>query len=216
MAGGCPGARASGPQIGWLQAGRPRSQSPATRLPGPVAGGTPALPGVRAFTLIELILVMFLLAVVASLVTPRMSSFFRGQALSFEARRLLSLTHYAQSRAAAEGVPVLLWIDPRDATYGLEVQGGSRGAGERLRTFTADPSLTLSAPPAGAPPESELGDETLGAPEGLPVIRFMPDGFLDEISVFRILIQQDAGAGLDLVQKPNRLGYEIRPAESAM
>src|SRR4051812_3463455 len=76
----------------------------------------------RAFTLIELILVLVLLAITASLVASNMGSFFRGRALSFEARRMLSLTHYAQSRAVSEGVPVILWINPAQSTYGLTIQ----------------------------------------------------------------------------------------------
>jgi prepilin-type N-terminal cleavage/methylation domain-containing protein len=47
----------------------------------------------RAFTLVELIVVMVLLLTVASLVAPRMSSFFKGRALSGEAQRVLSLLH---------------------------------------------------------------------------------------------------------------------------
>src|SRR5204862_288488 len=74
----------------------------------------------RGFTLIELIVVMLLLAIAASLVTPKMSSFIRGRSLNFEARRMLSLTHYAQGRAVAEGVPVLMWFDPKNSTYGVE------------------------------------------------------------------------------------------------
>jgi type II secretion system protein H len=166
----------------------------------------------RGFTLIELIVVMLLLAIGASMVAPRMSSFFRGRALNFEARRMLSLIQYAQSRAVADGVPVLLWIDPRNSTYGVEVQGSHATPEDRTPTFTADPSLTLSAPQTGAEPVSEAGDEKLGAPEGLPVIRFNPDGFFDEISVPVLLIQLGAEAALELAQKPNRLGYEIRPA----
>ena len=50
-------------------------------------------PAGRAFTLIELILVMALLTIAASLVAPKMASFFRGRAHDQEARRLLALTH---------------------------------------------------------------------------------------------------------------------------
>src|SRR3954463_7805676 len=76
----------------------------------------------RAFTLVELILVLVLLAITASLVGSNMGSFFRGRALSFEARRMLSLTHYAQSRPVSEGVPVILGVTPADATYGISIQ----------------------------------------------------------------------------------------------
>src|SRR5215204_5877849 len=47
----------------------------------------------QAFTLIELIFVLALLAITALFVTASMGSFFRGRALNFEARRILSLTH---------------------------------------------------------------------------------------------------------------------------
>ena len=67
---------------------------------------SPRLPaGRRGFTLVELIVVMVLLLTVASVVAPRMASFFKGRALSGEAQRVLSLLHYARSQAAAEAVP---------------------------------------------------------------------------------------------------------------
>ena len=62
----------------------------------------------RAFTLIEMIFVLVILAVGAALVAPHMGAFFRGRVLTSEARRLMSLVHLGQSRAVAEGVPVLL------------------------------------------------------------------------------------------------------------
>src|SRR5687767_7523947 len=117
-----PGSAGVPPASRPLRAGRPRSREAS-----------------RAFTLIELIFVMVLLIIVASMVAPRMSSFFRGRALSAEAQRLLSLTHYAQSRAVTEGVPVLLWIDATKSTYGIEVQAGHEGDDDRGTDYTADP-----------------------------------------------------------------------------
>jgi type II secretion system protein H len=169
----------------------------------------------RGFTLIELIIVMTLLAIAASMVAPRMASFFRGRALQFEARRMLSLTHYAQARAVSEGVPVLFWINPRNGTYGIEVQGSHAAADDQTRLYTVDPSLTLVAGHVGAEPLSETEDEKYGAPEGAAVIRFNPDGFFDEVSVPKVLIQQGGDGALELVQKENRLGYELKPAASS-
>ena len=167
------------------------------------------------FTLIELIIVMLLLAIAASMVAPRMSSFFRGRALNHEARRMLSLTHYAQSRAVAEGVPVLLWFDQRSSTYGVEVQSGHATAEDPRREFTADPTLSFTPETVTTAAVSEQDDERFGLPEGRAVIRFNPNSFFDEVSVRRVLIQQDEGAALELVQKENRLGYEIRPVEKS-
>ena len=168
-----------------------------------------------AFTLIELIFVLALLAITAVFVTASMGPFFRGRALSFEARRLLSLTHYAQSRAVAEGVPVVLWINPADSTYGLTIQASfSDPDGDpRAVTYTADTGLILETPQGAAVNVSEQDDEKLGlTTEGLSVIRFTPDGFFDESSVTKIVIRQGTEAALELVPTVNRLGYEIRPA----
>jgi type II secretion system protein H len=164
------------------------------------------------FTLVELIVVMVLLLIVASMVAPRMSSFFQGRALSQEARRMLSLAHLAQSRAVAEGVPVLLWIDSRNSTYGIQVQGGHMGANDRVSEYTAEPSLTLETSAATEVGTSEGDDEKLGLPADLPAIRFNPDGFFDEVSVSKITIRQGTAGALELVPTANRLGYEIRPA----
>ena len=154
---------------------------------------------------------MVLLLIVASMVAPRMSSFFRGRALSAEARRLLSLVNYAQSRAVAEGVPVLLWIDPITSTYGLEIQTGHLGNDERAHSFTAEPTLTLEAVGNSEVYLSEQEDELLGLPEGRPAIRFNPDGFFDEGSVSKIIIRQGDEGALEIVPTATRLGYEILP-----
>src|SRR5437773_996832 len=76
------------------------------------------------FTLIELILVMALLLIVVGVALPSLKSFFRGRNLDSEARRFLSLTRYGQSRAVSEGVPMVLWMDPRRGAYGLQQQAG--------------------------------------------------------------------------------------------
>ncbi len=155
---------------------------------------------------------MVLLLIVASMVAPRMSSFFHGRALSGEARRLLSLINYAQSRAVAEGVPVLLWVDATRATYGIEVQGGFTGASDRSQSFAAEPTLTLETAVSADQPVSEQEDEQFGLVGNLPAIRFNPDGFFDEASVQKIVIRQGDEGALEIVPTPNRLGYEIRPA----
>ena len=73
-----------------------------------------------AFTLIELLLVMALLTVVMALVSPSLGPFLRGRSLGYEVRRFISLTRLAQSRAAHEGVPMRLWVDPDLRMYGMD------------------------------------------------------------------------------------------------
>jgi prepilin-type N-terminal cleavage/methylation domain-containing protein len=168
----------------------------------------------RAFTLIELIFVLVLLTIGALFVTANMTSFFRGRVLNFEARRMLSLTHYAQSRAVSEGVPVILWINPTASTYGLSVQSSFSDPGEDTRavSYKAESSLTFEVPTGVTPPISEQDDERLGiTDEALSFIRFTPDGFFDDSSVSKIIIRAGSVPGLELVPMLNRLGYEIRP-----
>ncbi len=166
----------------------------------------------RGFTLVELIVVMVLLGIAAALVVPHMTSFLRGRMLALEARRLLALTHYGQSRAVAEGVPVVLWINPRQSSYGLSTQSGASDPDDRASTFTVDPSVTLEASAPSPAPVSEQEDERLGVPNGLLAIRFLPEGLFDPASAARIVLRQGATAALQLVPTANRLGYEILPA----
>jgi prepilin-type N-terminal cleavage/methylation domain-containing protein len=167
-----------------------------------------------AFTLIELIFVLALLAISAAMIASNMSGFFRGRALNYEARRMLSLTHYGQSLAVSEGVPIVLWINPKDSTYGVTVQStfNDPDPGTHPVTYTAEASLSLETPLPDATDTSEQDDEKLGLPEGVAAIRFNPDGFIDESSVHKVTIRQGTEAALDLVATDNHIGYEIRAA----
>ena len=47
--------------------------------------------------------------------------------------------------------------------------------------------------------------------DGLPMIRFTPDGFFDPGSVAKLVIHQGTDDALELVPTANHLGYEILP-----
>jgi Tfp pilus assembly protein FimT len=160
--------------------------------------------------LIELIFVMVILAIGAALVAPHMGGFFRGRVLNSEARRMLALVHLGQSRAAAEGVPILLWINSKDSTYGLRVQSSFVADDDRSALFTANEGVSLDTFATETAATSELDDEKLGMTDGLPVIRFNPDGFYDEISLRRVVFRLGTEQPIELAQSTNRLGYEIR------
>jgi type II secretory pathway pseudopilin PulG len=155
---------------------------------------------------------MALIGIVSALAAPRLISFFRGQALSQESRRILALAHYAQSRAVAEGAPVIVWFDPATSTYGQRLQAGFAAADTRATTYALESSLRFELPAAGPPPDSEQGDERLGLPAGLPIIRYTPDGFYDPASLTRLLLRQGDEAALQIAPTANRLDYEILPA----
>jgi type II secretion system protein H len=163
----------------------------------------------RAFTLIELILVLALLAVVTSLAAPSLLRFFRGRALGAEARQLLSLTHAGQSRAVADGFPMLLWIDTPRRAYGLQEEGTTQNGNAQ----DADPKAEefefgehVQIEPGTASPVSVNG-------QSVPAIRFLPDGTVDEISPTTLRLTGQDGETLWLIQATNRLSYEIRNSD---
>jgi prepilin-type N-terminal cleavage/methylation domain-containing protein len=174
-------------------------------------------PGVRSgFTLIELILVLGLLLIVAGISFPTLKNFFRGRALDSEARRFLSLTRYGQSRAAAEGLPMVLWIDPQEQTYGLQAETGYLDLDRKAVEYELDESLTVEvAAPTSLATTAGLPPPTIAASvrnSQLPAIRFTAEGYLEatcpEAVIFRQGDRNDESA-LWILQTGNRLNYEI-------
>jgi Tfp pilus assembly protein FimT len=154
-----------------------------------------------AFTLVELILVMTILVIVISVAGPTMSGFFRGRKQESEARQVLSLIRYGQSRAVAEGMPMQLWINEHDNTYGLEMEPGYADDDSKAVDFEVDDVLNIKI------------EETSGIitkSDKLPTIRFEPDGSIDASSPVTISINQDKSNPILIVQNENGLSYEIK------
>jgi prepilin-type N-terminal cleavage/methylation domain-containing protein len=175
---------------------------------------------VSAFTLIELILVMTILAIAVSFTAPALANFFRGRSLDYEARRLLALTRQGQSRAVSEGLPMELWFDTSKSAYGLEAEPSYEAIDSRAVDFTLDSQMQI-----------EFNDQNSGAHFGslattsssgsanapqssnhpnLPKIRFLPDGSISESSPRSIHVIGRDGMSLWLMLARNRLNYEIR------
>jgi len=152
--------------------------------------------------LIELILVLALLSIVAALVSPVLSGFIRGRGLDSEARRLVAVAHAGQSRAVSEGMPMLLWVNEKQNTYGLESETPPNGGDPKAQDFTGDENVRIAVPAtAGTAPMTF---------HNLPAIRFLPDGTVDEDSPRTLQLTGTGGGELWLIQSRNRLGYEIR------
>src|SRR5262245_23301985 len=90
------------------------------------------------FTLIELILVMTVLTIAASITAPALANFFRGRTLDSEARRMLGLIRQGQSRAVSEGVPMELWFDVQQGAYGLEAEPSYEANDRKAVSFTLE------------------------------------------------------------------------------
>jgi len=154
----------------------------------------------RGFTLIELILVLTLLAVAASLIVPTLGTFLRGRTLDSEVRRLLALTHAGQSRAISEGMPMRLWIDEEKGSYGLEQEYTAGMTDARAEEFAVDSGLQVEV--------EESASDTVAARQ-IPAIRFLPEGIVDESSPRTVRVKDGTGASFWLVQTEGRMAYEI-------
>jgi type II secretion system protein H len=167
-------------------------------------------PRPRAFTLIELILVMALLVIVIAVAAPSLSRFMRGRTLDSEARRFVSLTRYGQSRAVSEGVPVVLWINTRQGSYGLRQEAGYTEQDAKAVDFLLgkDLRVEVASLPAQLGPLAQAR-ATRQTDPNTPMLRFPPDGFIDETSPQSVVLRDQSGESIWITQSRNRLNYEI-------
>ena len=154
-----------------------------------------------AFTLIELILILALLVIITSLALPPMAKFIRGRALDSEARRFLSLAHAAQNRAVSEGMPMMLWVDAKQGSYGLSAETTGQDGDPKGENLPVDSTLTIGVLNIGAAAAVTFKD--------LPAIRFLPDGSIDENSPQTVQLNDSDGFSRWLTETGNRTGYEI-------
>lgn len=169
------------------------------------------LSSARAFTLIELMLVMAMLLIVLAVSFPSLRGFFRGRNLDNEARRFLSLTRYAQNRAVSEGYPMVLWIDVKEGTYGMQAQTGYLDEDDKSVEFELDETLRFEVTrPTLIRATATQRNETASVAGNLPAIRFTSDGFYSDSSPERIVIRQDDKDEVVIAKSDNRLSYEIQ------
>jgi Tfp pilus assembly protein FimT len=155
----------------------------------------------RAFTLIELILLLALLVIITSLAAPAMAHFIRGRALDSEARRLVALMHAGQSRAVSEGLPMMLWVDEKQGAYGLAAETTGQTGDPEAENLSLDSTLQIAVGNTG------LGVATTF--HNLPAIRFQADGSVDENSPPLLQLTDSAGVSRWLIETRNHTGYEI-------
>ncbi len=154
-----------------------------------------------AFTLIELILVLALLVVITSIAAPAMAKFIRGRALDSEARRLSALMHAAQSRAVSEGMPMMLWVNEKTGSYGLEAETSGQNGDAKAEELMVDSTLQISVLNLGTGVQTTIRNQ--------PAIRFLPDGTVDENSPQTVKLTDSDGFARWLTETKLRTGYEI-------
>jgi Tfp pilus assembly protein FimT len=161
----------------------------------------------------ELLLVLALLGLAVSVSAPSLARFYRGRALDSEARRLLALTRYAQSRAVSEGVPMVVWFKPDAGTYGLQAEATYLSQNDnRAVDFELDSCLQMQLAPVA--PDAALPPKITSQIAGIhPAIRFTPDGFISDSSPAWISIKVAREAEADavwLALDEHNLKYELQ------
>lgn len=171
------------------------------------AGTAVLRPVRRAFTLIELILVMAVIASVLALSAPVLRGFFASRQAADTAAHMLALTRWARSHAVTRGQTCRLIIDDQAGQYWLAVQEGSAYVtleGELARRFHLPEGVSVAVEAAAYEPvpRSDGGSSLLsqamqggllsrsGSSQedglwggqdvtGLPFIQFYPNGRSD-------------------------------------
>jgi prepilin-type N-terminal cleavage/methylation domain-containing protein len=138
---------------------RPRRLPPFSILHSPFCVSS------RAFTLLELIVVMLVLAVLFAMAAPAMSGFGAGRAAKQTAPQIVSLARWAREQAISEGRTYRLNFDPANQGYFVTTAYGAtfeRVPVEFGRNFTVPEgvALTFETPQVG----------------GVPCIDFLPSG----------------------------------------
>jgi type II secretion system protein H len=184
----------------------------ALKTMSPIGQRRNSRPRASAFTLIELIIVMTMLVVILAVTFPTLQRFFRGRAIESEARRFLTLTRYAQNRAVAEAVPMVLWVDANDGSYGLEAQSGFLEKDDKAVSYDVNERIHMELElsrtnRAALRPEQQLRRSVRAA--ALPEIIFAPDGSIDAMSVAAVRFVDTDNNELWVSQTQTHLAYEV-------
>ena len=158
-------------------------------------------PTQTAFTLIELILVMGVLATLAAIVIPRFSGFLKGQDISMEGKRFVALTQSAHNEAISSGLAQTLWINPNNRTYGLREAAGYSELTNSGKIYSLGDNLQFELDSFAA---REFGEFA---------IRFLPDGDIEEGSVTNLAIERLNEERLWIGMNTNGFDFEILGSE---
>ena len=151
-----------------------------------------------AFTLVELILVMAILATILALSAPSLSRSFKQRNVDQEATRLLALTEYARDEAVSQGVPMSVWIEPNSGRFGVAVKDGYAGDASREKTYELPQDVHF-----------ELSQAATGQNGHVDAAEFAPDGTLDTDSIEAVRIVDTSNSAVSLAQDDDGWGYEI-------
>jgi len=158
--------------------------------------GRPAQRG-DAFTLVELILVMALLATLLAFSAPSLSRSMRDRHLKEHALRFLALIEYGREEAISQGVPMVVWIDPGTHRFGVEPKPGFPGDSTRRKSFATGDDIRF---------EIGQGAATVNASQA---IELTPAGIPELHSAESVRLIDRHDSVITVARSGDRLGYEI-------
>ncbi len=151
----------------------------------------------KAFTLLELVVVLTLLSVVIAIAGPRLSGFLAGRNYQEDARRMLSLLRYARAEAINRGQRVEVWFNPATSSYGAQSDP----------TYQQDNPLQIEhklQEGLGLKVDTQLLDK-----DGKATILYWPDGAIDPDSADRIELWEGPKPFLVLIRLDTGMDYAL-------
>ena len=186
------------------------------------------------FSLIEILVVVFITLIVAGLAAPSFSRALKGQRLRTSARYVVTAHKYARNMAVLRQQPMALVIDRMGGDLevvsvsdraGLSARGGFLEERQRLRREPADASRPGTDGDASKAPPARM--ETIDARnlgrevrisdfesegdyyhrDGVYWVNYYPSGMSDG---FRLRLEDDSRNGLTIVADPISGGAEVQ------
>ncbi len=159
-----------------------------------------------AFTLIELIAVLALLATLMAVVAPRLAGSMRRRNLQQEAARLVALSEHGRDQAISRGTPMIVWMDQQTSWIGLQPKPGF--------PTNQTPNMEFQLP---ADLQIQIGNNTGNLQPSpsqlLTLMEFSPEGNVELQSAQTILLQDKSGSTAIVTLKTNGWGYETLTEE---
>ena len=155
----------------------------------------------RGFTLIELILVLFVLATAAAIAAPSLGRWGRGSRLRDAGDNFLALSRWARTQAIANSAVYRLNVDAQNGRFWVAVQEGQAFV-DVASDFGHDFTM----------PENTTIEMSSGASQPLEFVTFYPTG--RTTAPARVRLADDSG-GIDLICETPAEGFRLlKPGET--
>ncbi len=166
----------------------------------------------KAFTLIELIVVMATLGAVLAVSAPSLSDFFKGRKLKEEARQILALTRYAQNESISRSIQMLMWIDTRENSYGLRPLSEYDFNDFKSLEFQLPQGIQFEID-STENNRTEYSRKEYNGTENVDTdetgIFFRPDGAIEEYSLVRIVLKDETDHSIEISKADGGYDYII-------